>query len=260
MRPSWEPEYLCFRSSSPPPAGFVRGIGIHGPPRKGIDERKSRVFSPVILSSCTLKTPKRNMKLKTIRQGFFLAVLANTCLFPSVSSAATIVIGSGPDSSYFVLESPNLGTRIYEVHYTYSAETFQDGFTLLKQVLSSVPLISAGLINYGTVSQPNLIVDSFTFNSVTETSTSSSPYVPYWAHWVSGGAAGYPSASPTVSGTWSSGSGISSPYRLIAPGTWDALFYSDGSTLPTVASVPETSSVLLGAIGLLMLFKRRRNS
>jgi hypothetical protein len=199
------------------------------------------------------------MKLHILRQGFLLAALVGPCLLSSAAKAATIVVGAGPDSSFLVLESPNLGARTYEVHYTYSSSASQDGYTLLSRVLLSDPTLTAGLVNYGTVLAPNYIVNSFTFNSITETSTASSPYVPSWAHWVSGGAAGYPSASPIASGTWDFGSGISSPYRLIAPGSWDALFYSNGSTLPSIAPIPEASSALFGIVGSLLLFRRRRN-
>ncbi|MES2439856.1 MAG: hypothetical protein V4584_12340 [Verrucomicrobiota bacterium] len=200
------------------------------------------------------------MKLSQSRRGFLLAVLAGACLLPSISTAATTVVGSGPDSSFLVLESPNLGVRTYEIHYTYNSGASQDGYFLLSQVLASDTSITTSLINYGTVPAPNYIVDAMTFNSVTETSVSVSPYVPYWSHWVSGGQAGFPSASPVASGTWGFGSGISSPYRLIEPGSWDALFYSNGSTQPSVSPIPETSSALLGVIGSFVIFRRRRNA
>ena len=200
------------------------------------------------------------MKLSQSRRGFFLAVVAGICLFPSISKAANIIVGTGSDTSYLVLQSTNLGIRTYEVHYTYNSGTSQDGFTLLSQVLSADSFLTAGLVNFGSVLAPNYFVNSFTFSSITETSVSSSPYVPYWAHWVSGGEAGFPSASTVSAGTWSSGSGISSPYRFIAPGSWDALYYSDGSSLPSVAPIPEVSSTLLGVIGTLVIFRRRCNS
>ncbi|MEX1116239.1 MAG: hypothetical protein WEB53_13380 [Akkermansiaceae bacterium] len=200
------------------------------------------------------------MKLNQTRRGFLLAVVAGACLFPSISNAANIIVGTGNDTSYFVLQSTNLGVRTYEVHYTYSPGTSQDGFFLLSQVLALDTSVIASLSNYGTLASPNYFVDSFMYSSVTETSVSSPPYVPYWAHWVSGGEAGFPSASPVASGAWSFGSGISAPYRLIAPGSWDALSYSDGSGAPSVAPIPETSSALLAIIGSLVIFKRRRNS
>jgi len=202
------------------------------------------------------------MKSSPSRRGIFLAVLAGVCLLPSVSNAAITVVGSGADSSFLVLESPNLGVRSYEIHYTYNASSSQDTYFLLSVVLSSEPSLTAGIGNFGTSSAPNYYVNSFTYNSITETSVSSAPYVPYWAQWVAGGA-GFqnpdysfnPGAAPT--GSWSSGYGIST--HLVTPGSWDALFYSDGNTQPSVAPVPETSSVMLGMLAALVVFRRRRN-
>lgn len=198
------------------------------------------------------------MKSSPSRRGFFLAVLAGACLLPSVSNAAITVIGSGSDTSYLVLESPNLGVRTYEIHYTYNSGTTQDGYFLLSQVLASESSITSGLLNYGSPSSPNYITNSFSSGGITETNTPWPDPGPSWSHWVSGGLAGYPTASPQPAG-WQFGSGISAPYRLISPGSWDALFYSDGATQPGVSPIPETSTALLGLIGSFVIFRRRRN-
>jgi hypothetical protein len=199
------------------------------------------------------------MKLSQSRRGFLAVVIAGACLLPSVSSAATIVVGTGPDTSFLVLESPNLGARTYEIHYTYNSSASQDAFFLLGQVLTSDANYTLGLTNYGSMMSPNYIVDSISYNGVPETGVSTPPYTPYWAHWVARGEAGFPTASPKPAGIWSFGSGISSPYRLIAPDSWDALYFSDGNTAPSVAPIPETSSALLAVLGSLAVFKRRRN-
>lgn len=199
------------------------------------------------------------MKPSQSRRGFFLAVVvAGACLLPSASRAATVV-GTGPDTSYLVLESPNLGVRTYEIHYTYIPSQQQDGYFLLSQVLSFDNTLTVDLGNIGTVEEPNYYINSFTYNSVTELGESDPPYTPYWTQWVAGGEAGYPTASPVASGSWSFGSGISAPFRLIAPGSWDALYFSDGNSLPSVAPIPETSSLLLTLLGSLAVFQRRRN-
>lgn len=232
----------------------------HGPPRKGIDGRRYGVSAPCPLFVKISNTEEKIMKLSQSRRGFLLVAIAGTCLLPSISIAANIIVGTGNDTSYLVLQSTNLGVRTYVIHYTYSAGTSQDGYSLLSQVLALDNSVTASLSNFGTLATPNYIVNSFTYNSVTETSVSSSPYVPYWAHWVSGGEAGYPTASPVASGAWDYGSGVSAPFRLIAPGSWDALYYSNGSTAPSVAPVPETSSAVLVILGSLVIFKRRRIS
>jgi len=200
------------------------------------------------------------MKLSQSRRGFLLAVLAGACLLPIASNAANIIVGTGSDTSYFVLQSTNLGVRTYEVKYNYNSSVPQDGFFLLDQIRVADSSISFAINNFGSLLAPNYFVDSITFNSVTETGVSAPPFTPYWAQWVSGGAAGFPAASPKPSGTWSFGSGISAPYRVIAPGSWDALVFSNGSSAPSVSPIPETSSAALALLGSLVIFKRRRRS
>lgn len=196
---------------------------------------------------------------RNIRSGFLPAAAAGFCLLSSATHAANILVGSGADTSYFVLESPNLGSRTYEISYTYDAQAMQDGFTLLNSLLGADSMLTADLANFGTATEPNFFVNSFTFNSVSEVAASSGSFVPYWAHWVSGGEAGFPSATPVEEETWSVGSGISSPFRLIEPGSWDALVFSDGSSAPSVAPVPEPSALLLLATGALVFFRKRRS-
>lgn len=193
------------------------------------------------------------MKLSQLRRGFLAVVIAGICLLPSVSSAATTVVGTGPDTSYFVLESPNMGVRSYEIRYTFNSTTPQDAGFLLNQVLANDSLVTADIA--GTT---NLFVRSFTFNSITEANTPTTPFVPSWAHWVFGGQAGFPGASPVTASDWVLGSGISAPYRLIAPGSSDAFRYADFDTKPSVAPIPEPGSLLLFAGASLTLFLRKR--
>ena len=237
------------------------GLRIHGPPRKGIDGRRQRVSAPRPLFVKTSNTEEIKMKTSQSRRGFLLAVVAGACLLPSVSHAANIIVGSGSDTSYFVLQSTNLGERTYEVHYTYSPGTSQDGFFLLDQIMAADTTITLVLNDFGSSQAHNYFVDSITYNGVIEANDFSPPdFAPYWSHWVSGGEAGFPTPSPVASGTWGLGSGISSPYRLIAPGSWDALYYSDGLSVPSVAPVPETSSAFLAVLGSVAIFKRRRKN
>jgi len=200
------------------------------------------------------------MKLSQTRRGFFLAALAGACLLPINSYAANIIVGIGNDTSYFVLQSTNLGVRTYEVNYTYNSSAGQDGFFLLDQIIAAEATTEFVVFNFGSMVAPNYFLNSVSSGGVTETNTSASPFAPYWAHWVAGGQAGFPAASPNPSGTWSLGSGISGPYRLIEPGSWDGLFYSDGLTAPSVAPIPETSSAVLALLGAVVIFKRRRSS
>jgi len=172
------------------------------------------------------------MKTSPSRRGLLLAAIAGACLFPATSDAM-ISVGSGPDVSHFSLESPHLGVREYEIRYTYNATAPKDAYFLLNQIIAADSSISVELVNYGSAADPNIIVDSITYGGVTETNETVDPYTPYWAHWASGGKTGYPTAAPISSDTWTIGSGISSPYRFISPGSRDALIFSDGITEPT---------------------------
>jgi hypothetical protein len=193
------------------------------------------------------------MKLKT------LAALALASALTTAAHAASIILGSGADTAYFVLESPNIGTRTYEIHFTHNASDPLDGWDLIQMVDSHESDLSVEAFNFGSEEAPNWFVNAITWNSVTETSVSEAPFEPFWAHWVSGGQAGFPTASPVASNTWTSGSGPSSPYRVVEPGSWDALKYSDFVTTPTVTPIPEPSmGILAFAGGLLLVVRRRR--
>ncbi len=193
------------------------------------------------------------MKTTITRRAFLLAAVTGAlCLH--AADASTIVIGSGPDRSFFLIESPNIGSRVYEIHYTYDSGSPQDGAFLLQQIVGSDSAL--GFQIFGT---DNIFVNAITYDGVTETGVSEPPYEPYWAHWVSGGGTGFPSAEPVSAGSWTSGSGLSGPYREIAPGSWDALKYSDFSTQPETAPVPEPSAAMLTGLAGLVFLRRRRS-
>jgi hypothetical protein len=196
------------------------------------------------------------MKTNTRRRGIALSALAGFALLSTAAHAANIIVGIGSNTSYLVLESTNIGVRTYEVRYTSSPG--QDGKFLLDQVLAGDSSLTMAFTNFGSIPAPNYILDSITHNSVTEINAGFPTFSPYWAQWVSGGDAGFPAAMPVPNGSWTAGSGMSSPYRFIAPGSWDAYVYSDGSILPSVTPVPETSSLSFAVLGALLILRRRK--
>ena len=171
---------------------------------------------------------------------------------------ATIEVGSGPLSSNLVLESPNIGTRTYVINYGTGPSAPVDTYDLFTAVLAAESQLTATILNFGTASEPNFFITGLTWNGVTETNTATDPFTPSWVQWVSGGEAGFPTAAPIASGPWTLGSGISEPFRTIAPGSWDALVYADFDTVP---SVPEPGSLPLvaGAIALALIRCRSRS-
>lgn len=194
------------------------------------------------------------MKLKTLAALALASVLSLT----GAAEAASIVLGSGSDSAFYVLESPNIGTRTYEIHFTHNEADPLDGWDLLQIVDSHESDLSLEAFNFGSEAAPNWIVNAITWMGITETANPEEPWVPSWTHWVSGGEAGFPTAGPIADGTWTSGSGLSSPFRVIEPGSWDALKFSDFTTQPTVAPVPEPSSMILAFFGVVFCIRRRR--
>jgi hypothetical protein len=187
-----------------------------------------------------------------------LAVLACALCFTGLAGAATTIsVGTGADVSFFVLESPNVGSRTYEVHYTYNSSSPQDAWALLSIIDSAESGLSIDALDYGDPGSPNYIINAITWLGVTETNTGGPTYSPSWSHYVSGGGAGYPSAVPVSSGSWSDGSGVSSPYRYVAPGSWDALVYGAYGDQPSVTPVPEIAAPLMSMMGLALLWCRR---
>jgi len=181
---------------------------------------------------------------------------------PSVSTAANIIVGTGSDTSYLILESTNLGVRSYEVHYTYNSSAPQDSAFLVGQAVAGDSALGVSLSDFGNAQFPvNYYVDYFSLNGTQEWGSSSPPWT-WWAHWVAGGL-GYQNPDTTYNSgaaaddSWTLSWGIST--HTIQPGSSDALFLSDGMAQPSVAPIPETSSALLAILGSVVIFKRRRN-
>lgn len=184
-------------------------------------------------------------------------VLALAGAFAAGSArAALISIGSGPDSAYFVLESTNIGSRTYEIHYDHSSSGALDGYALLQTIDLFEADLSVLAFNFGSEEEPNYFVNSITWQGVTE--ANAGDFSAYWAQFVAGGQSGFPTASPKPGGVWTFGDGLSSPYRIVEPGSWDGLIFGDGSVAPSVNPVPEPASALLALGGLLAFLKRRR--
>jgi hypothetical protein len=199
------------------------------------------------------------MKHRQTRRGSLLAALAGLCLHPAISHAAVLTVGTGNDTSFLVLESPNLGSRTYEIRYTYDSGLPQTAKFLIDQVLAAESTLTVAFLNFGTAESPNFFVDSVSLAGIPESGSFAPPWT-FWAHWVAGGLgfmdSGFnfqPGAPPH--NTWVSGFGIST--HTIAPGSWDALVLSDGNSPPAVA-IPEPASVLLVSLASGLLWIRRR--
>jgi hypothetical protein len=202
------------------------------------------------------------MKLRSRSGRVLLAAILVPLVVFGHSANGQILVGTGEDFSYAVIEPGPFGTPlVYEYHYTYDASKPPDGYALLSAIDSADPSLSLNFLNFGTDGDPNYFLNAVTYGSTTLTSTTI-PGGPFWAQWVSGGEAGFPGASPIESGTWSFGSGISAPYRAIGPGSWDGFVFNIGDTSPSIDPVPEPQSAVLLLAGItvvLWMVRRRRH-
>lgn len=200
------------------------------------------------------------MKLSQSRRGFLAVVIAGVCLLPIDSHAANIIVGAGNDTSYLVLQSLNLGVRTYEVRYTAANGPYNARF-LFDQATAEDPSLTVSFGQFGTFGTPP--VPNYFVNSI----NGESSLTDYWAHWVSGGLGfqgsrpfpdSFESGAPT-SGIWTLGFGIST--HTLTPGSWDALYLSDGGSPPSITPIPEPSVTLTALLSsFVLLARRRRNS
>ncbi len=184
-------------------------------------------------------------------------------LFVSLALAATakaqIQFGTGPDSSFVVIEATAFGApQVYQWNYTYNA---QSPFTTA-DMLTALDTFSLEL-NF-TIYGGDFL-DAIAYNGTDLINTAIFPYSPFWAQWVSGGTSGIPLAAKPQ-GVWSEGYGIAN--RELAPGSWDGFIYNGVyeenppyaviSNPPSVAPVPEPSAFALLLLPALAFYARKR--
>ena len=171
------------------------------------------------------------MKIRSCSGRVLLAAILVPLVVFGHSANAQILVGTGEDVSYAVIEAePFRAPLVYEYHYTYDPSAPLDGYALLSAIDAKDDSLSLSFLSFGTDESPSYFLNEVTYGSTTLTSTPSPEFGPFWVQWVSGGAAGFPEASPIESGTWSFGSGISAPYRAIGPGSWDGFVFNIGDT------------------------------
>lgn len=192
----------------------------------------------------------------------FLILLASAgiSLTPASAQTITATVGTGADTSYVLIEATAFSGSplIFAYQYDYNPADPFDTYTMLSLIDAALPELSFTYANYGTPEEPNMFLGAVTWQGFTLTNTPWPEFGPYWVQWVSGGQSGYPEAEPIPAGVWSYASGISTPYRLVEPGSWDGFVYNEGFTGPSVAPVPEPGSVVLVLAGAGVFVLRRR--
>ena len=206
---------------------------------------------------------KCSMKIRSCSGRVLLAtILAPLVVFGHFANGQ-ILVGTGEDISYTVIEAEPFGAPlVYAYHYTYDPSAPLDGYALLSAIDAADPSLSLSFLNFGTDESPSYFLNEVTYGSTTLTSTPFPDIGPFWVQWVSGGKAGFPEASPIDAGTWLFGSGVSSPYRAIGPGSSDGFVFNIGDTPPSIDAVPEPQSAVLLLAGItvvLWMVRRRRH-
>jgi hypothetical protein len=189
--------------------------------------------------------------------------------------AATLIAGTGDDSSFLVFEAPAAETYRIEIRYDHDPLQPIDGYDAL-QIAFGSPVALGGnrsrlgsgdtfieVVDFGSAGSPNVFVDLVSLGGLTLQNTPFPDVGPFWAQWVSGGTLGeYPTGSPTTpeAGSWTYGAGASSPWREIAPGSWDGYVFNDGVDAPATQPIPEPGTIgllVIAALGLALRQKRR---
>jgi hypothetical protein len=150
---------------------------------------------------------------------------------------ALTIIGEGPDVSYALIEADEFGDDplVYQYRYDFDSSAPLDSYALFTGIDSAVPELNLGFINFGDEVSPNYFLNSITYGTTTLTNTPFPLIGPFWAQWVRGGQAGFLDLVPVPSSEWQFGSGISYPYRVIEPDSWDGFVFSQESRPPSIA-------------------------
>ncbi len=191
--------------------------------------------------------PEYFMKKTIYPTRAFVAGIITGLVVLADSGRTQVVVGAGPDASYAIIEAEAFGNNplVYEYRYDFDPSNPFDGYALFTAIDSADPGIEFGFVNFGDELDPNYFVNSITYGATRLVSTEFPNVGPFWAQWVSGGQAGFPLASPISSSVWSFGSGVSSPYRFVEPGSSDAFVFNDGDLPPSMDPVPEPSAAAL---------------
>lgn len=189
---------------------------------------------------------------------FLLPSLITPGLLASSASAVIIQVGSGADTSQVLIEAPAFGVLDYRVSYDYTPGIGQDAFFLLGRIVAEDSRFSADPVIAGGLGDENYFLSAITFAGSTQATPGD--FSEFFNHYVSGGSAGFPAEDvvPVAREAWTSGSGVSAPFRQIAPGSSDALIFGAFGTQPSSLPVPEPSTALFGTLALIGLTKRRR--
>ena len=215
-----------------------------------------------------------NMLIKRILEGFFLLLILIAPIFPHHSQAAVlsgtspnyIAVGTGPDTSYLVIDESTLfaAPLVFEYHYSNDPNNSLTGFDLLEAIAAD-HTSGLGIGMTSTLWGNQLQAITYQGNTITAVNGSRIASGSYWSYYVAGGLEndGYSTIpDPTQ---WSYAN-VGSDSRIISNGSidgWTLASYVnfgynpsdsiDVSPSVSIAAVPEIGSKALLVSGLLFL-------
>ena len=206
--------------------------------------------------------------MKNRNTSLVVGLVCGVVALQSASAVVLTTVGTGEDSSFLVVETPELGTLGFEVFYDFDPLVPIGTTDLLEIIAGGQPLFSFTVNNaFGTPEQANAFLTSVTFDGVTVTpppfdgtfTDESLRFIILGAGGQTGLAANFsPDPQPIASNSFIPTSGISAPFRVVEPGSTDAILFGPASTLPSFAPIPEPSAALLLLVGCGFLGRRTR--
>ena len=203
--------------------------------------------------------------MKNKNTSLVVGVVCGVVMIQSASAVITTPVGMGEDSSFLVFETPQLGILGFEVFYDFDPKAPIGTTDLLGILADSQSLFSFTATDFGTIEQANEFLTSVTFDGVTETQPAD--FSAFFGFFGAGGQTGttqdetgafVPAPQPIAFDSFTFTSGLSAPFRIVEPGSTDAIVLGPGGTVPSFTPIPEPSAALLLLVGCGFLGRRTR--
>ena len=204
-----------------------------------------------------------------------VGVVSGVAMIQSASAVSLTPVGTGADSSFLIFETPQVGILSFEVFYDFDPLAPIGTTDLLQILADNESSFTFDVTNNGNQAQPNEFLNSFTFNGITEAQPMD--FSVFFGFFGAGGQTGVefpvdtdgnfnfsdplPDPQPIPFGEFTSTDGLSAPFRIVEPGSTDAIVFGPFGTFPSfdpIDPIPEPSTAMLLSSLCLLALRRRR--
>ena len=194
-----------------------------------------------------------------------VGVVSGVAMIQSASAVSLTPVGTGADSSFLIFETPQVGILSFEVFYDFDPLAPIGTTDLLQILADNESSFTFDVTNNGNQAQPNEFLNSFTFNGITEAQPMD--FSVFFGFFGAGGQTGVtpdfsaPDPQPIPFGEFTSTDGLSAPFRIVEPGSTDAIVFGPLGTVPSfdpIDPIPEPSTAMLLSSLCLLALRRRR--